>query len=252
MEGMTRREIFRLVKNYICVSADGYLGDFSYRTHGEFYPEFCELDIDPNEYEGSTRKRFETIIASSPPSVQARIIRGILKKYPPQEGSELRTQELHEEFMQVAARLDGISPVATPSTSYTSAIVERTLADAESLVGSNGATSGVDRIHTAMHGYMRAVCDAEGIPYSRDATINALFGLIRTQHPAFATPGPRAQDINQILRAMNSMMDVLNPIRNQASAAHPNENLLGAAEAMLVINITRTMLHYIDAKLTAE
>jgi hypothetical protein len=76
--------------------------------------------------------------------------------------------------------------------------------------------------------------------------------LIRGQHPAFTTPGPRAQDITLILRAMNSVMDVLNPIRNNASAAHPNENLLAPAEAMLVINITRTMLHYIDAKLSAE
>lgn len=248
---MTRREIIRLVNNYIGVT-DGYLGDFSYRTHENFYPEFCEVDIDPRQYEGSTRKRFETILASSPPSVQARIIRGILKKYPPQEGNEMRTQALYEEFMQVAARLDGVSPVATPSTTYTSAIVERTLGDAEALIESSGATSSVDRIHTAMHGYMRAVCDAESIPYSRDATINALFTLIRTRHRAFQTPGPRAQDIEKILRAMNSMMDVLNPIRNHASAAHPNENLLEPAEAMLVINITRTMLHYIDAKLSGE
>lgn len=90
------------------------------------------------------------------------------------------------------------------------------------------------------------------ITYSRDATINALFTLIRTRHPAFSRSGPRHQDIEQILRAMHSMMDALNPIRNQASAAHPNENLLEPAEAMLVINITRTMLHYIDAKLLAE
>jgi Abortive infection C-terminus len=252
VEDITRREIVRLVKNYIGVT-NGYLGDFSYRTHEEFYPEFCELDISPMAIPtGTTRERFEKILSTSPPSVQAIIIRGILKKFPPQEGSVLRTQEMHDEFVQVAARLDGVSPVATPSTSYTSAIVERTLADAESLIETNGATSGVDRIHTAMHGYMRVVCDAEGITYSRDATINALFTLIRGQHPAFTTPGPRSQDITQILRAMNAVMDVLNPIRNQASAAHPNENLLAPAEAMLVINITRTMLHYIDAKLSAE
>ena len=251
MEGITRREIIRLVNNYIGVTG-GYLGDFTYRSHEEFYPEFCELDISPKALPtGTTRDRFENILSSAPPSNQARIIRGILKKYPPQDGSELRKQEIHDEFVQVAARLDGVSPVPTPSTSYTSAIVERTLADAESLIESNGATSGVDRIHTAMHGYMRAVCDTEGITYSRDATINALFTLIRAQHPAFAAPGARAQDITQILRAMNTMMDVLNPIRNQASAAHPNESLLQPSEAMLVINITRTMLHYIDAKLSA-
>jgi hypothetical protein len=40
----------------------------------------------------------------------------------------------------------------------------------------------------------------------------------------------------------------LNPIRNNASVAHPNEELLNKEEAMLVINVTRTLLHYLDAK----
>src|SRR5436189_47558 len=84
-------------------------------SHKYFYPEFCELDISPKALpSGTTRQRFEQILSTSPPSVQARIIRGILKKYPPQEGSELRTQELREEFVLVAERLEGISPVATP------------------------------------------------------------------------------------------------------------------------------------------
>ncbi len=43
-------------------------------------------------------------------------------------------------------------------------------------------------------------------------------------------------------------MDVLNPIRNSASMAHPNADLLEDPEAMLVINAARTILHYIDAK----
>ncbi|GAH63627.1 unnamed protein product, partial [marine sediment metagenome] len=33
------------------------------------------------------------------------------------------------------------------------------------------------------------------------------------------------------------------------SVAHPNEDLLEKDEAMLVINVARTLLHYLDAKL---
>jgi hypothetical protein len=43
-------------------------------------------------------------------------------------------------------------------------------------------------------------------------------------------------------------MDALQPIRNNASVAHPNEALLDAPEAMLVVNTARTLLHYLDAK----
>ena len=38
---MTSGEIDRLVKNYIGVR-DGYLGDFSYKTHHDFY---ASLDV---------------------------------------------------------------------------------------------------------------------------------------------------------------------------------------------------------------
>jgi hypothetical protein len=128
-------------------------------------------------------------------------------------------------------------------------VVERALADAEHLLKTTGATSGVDRLHTAIHGYMRAICDRESIVYSQEATINALFNMIRAKHPAIAAAGPRADEISKIMRAMGQVMDVLNPIRNQASAAHPNPQLLEEAEAMLVINVTRSMLHYLNAKL---
>lgn len=248
MDGMTRMEQKQLVNRYIGVSG-GYLGDFSYRTHSDFYPEYCDLDVDPNEIQGTTRFRFETILERSSPDVQAKIVRGILKKYPPIPGHEFRTQERYDEFMQVVQRLESASAVDGPAPIITSAIVEHTIADAETLIKTRGATSGVDRIHTMLHGYMRAVCDQQGIEYSKDDTIGALFRVIRDQHPGFAASGPRMQDITQICRAFGSVMDVLNPIRNIASAAHPNKELLAEAEAMLVINAAKTILHYLDAKL---
>jgi hypothetical protein len=164
-------------------------------------------------------------------------------------GTEFRTQEMHDEFLQVARRLEGSPVVATPTLETTSEVVERALSDAEALIKATGATSGVDRIHTAIHGYMRAVCDSRGITYAGKDTINALFNLIRTHHPAFASTGPRADDITKIFRAMGTVMDVLNPIRNSASVAHPNDALLGEPEAMLVINAVRTILHSVNAKL---
>jgi hypothetical protein len=246
---MTKQEILQLIKKYIGVS-EGYLCDFTKRSHEEFYAEFCNLDIDATPLTGTTREKFQHILTNSPPDVQAKIIRGVLAKCPPVEGHELRTQEGHDNFLRIAQRLEGIAGVGVPTLATTSAVVERALSDAETLIKTNGATSGVDRIHTAIHGYMRAVCDSQSIPYSQEATISVLFNWIRASHSAFIAAGPRADDITKILRAMSTVMDVLNPIRNNASVAHPNENLLEEAEAKLVINAARTILHYIDAKLT--
>jgi hypothetical protein len=61
--------------------------------------------------------------------------------------------------------------------------------------------------------------------------------------------GRRGQDIETVLRASGSILDALNPVRNNASVAHPNEDLLGREEAELVINVGRSLLSYLDAKL---
>lgn len=82
-----------------------------------------------------------------------------------------------------------------------------------------------------------------------DASLPALFKALRDRHPAFQEIGPRAKDITQILKAAGSIMDVMNPLRNQASMAHPNDNLLSTEEAMLVINVARSILNYLDTKL---
>lgn len=247
---MTRQEIAKLINRYIGVNG-GYLGDFSYRTHQDFYPEFCDLFHDTNAMMGTTRVRFQAIITGETPHHQSKIIRGILTKYPPNppEGPATRTKELHDEFLALAMRLEGCF-VGSLSPVITSEVVERAIADAETLINSQGATSGVDRLHTALHGYLKAVCDDAGIIYTRDTNMNGLFKMIREQHPAFADLGPRAQDITTIMRAMASIMDAMNPIRNMASVAHPNEELLESPEALLVINSARTILHYLNTKLS--
>jgi hypothetical protein len=52
---------------------------------------------------------------------------------------------------------DGVESVAAPDLRITSDVVERALADAETLIRSR-AVSGFDRVHTAFHGYLKAAC----------------------------------------------------------------------------------------------
>ncbi len=249
MLGLTKIEITKLVNRYITVSG-GYLGDFNYRSHADFYPEYCNLDIDPTDMGTTTRERFLAIIGAATCQEQAKIVRGILAKYPPATTDyPTRTQELHEEFSSIAERLEGSSPVDRPKLQITSDVVQRAIADAETLISNQGATSGVDRLHTILHGYMKAVCDRLSIIYMPDAKINTLFKLIREKHEAFIDLGHRSQDITTVMNSMASIMDAMNPIRNNASMAHPNKTLLDTPEAMLVINATKTILHYLNAKL---
>lgn len=143
---------------------------------------------------------------------------------------------------------DGPTPVSSPNLEITSDIVERALSDAERLIATEGATSGVDRVHTAFHGYLHAVLEKAGLAAAEGAPITELFKLLRERHPGFQKTGPRHDDVNKVVRSLANVIDSLNPIRNLASVAHPNKELLDEPEAMLVINSVRTLLHYLNKR----
>lgn len=251
MAEMTEIEKRRLLRLYLGVQG-GYLGDFDNIGVLERFYIQCNIDADPRSYDGTNREKFEQILNGSPANIQAAIIRGALKFHPPDpERWATRTQELADELFAVADRLEGTESVPSKKPRITSASVERAINDAEELIQTTGATSAVDRVHTMLHGYLRAVCDDASIEYREKALMSGLFALIRRQHPSFSNVEPRAQDLEKVFRSMAGIMDAMNPIRNEGSMAHPNEELLNPPEASLVINMARTILHYVDMKVEA-
>jgi hypothetical protein len=47
-----------------------------------------------------------------------------------------------------------------------------------------------------------------------------------------------------------NILDAFLPVGNQASVAHPNQELLHEPEAQLVINVERSLLHFLDSRLS--
>lgn len=138
---------------------------------------------------------------------------------------------------------------AIPSGTITaSQVVERALADANHLLAKSGPISCIDRLHTALHGYLKDLAIRAGLVVDDQSSLTQLFKLLRASHPKFQHLGSQDKDIVQVLNSLSNVVDALNTIRNHASVAHPNENLLDEAEAMLMVNITRTLFHYINAK----
>jgi hypothetical protein len=146
---------------------------------------------------------------------------------------------------------DAPAMVDSPQLEVASDVVERALRDVERLLITQGAVSSVDRIHAAFHGYLRALLSGAEIAFLQEASITALFKMLREQHPSLREPRARSGDIDKILRAAAVIVDALNPVRNHATVAHPNEELLEDPEAMLVVNRVRTLLHYLNARTRA-
>lgn len=248
-DGLSGAEILRVVNAYIGVSG-GYLNGFTYRGLEEFYPLYCGLEVDPTSFVGNTtRERFISVLRDSEPAAQARILRGLLEKIPaPTAGGP---NEMPTTLVEgLIARLEGL-PVPEPRLTNPREVVERALQDASVLQERRDAVSAVDRLHTAIHGYLRGECDNAGISYEDGASATRLLRLLRENHPALQRPTVRSEEIGRILMSMGSAIDSIGTIRNNASVAHPNENLIGEAEATLVVNACRTILRYLDSKLKA-
>ena len=143
------------------------------------------------------------------------------------------------------------APAVKPaSPRITSSVVEQALADAEVLIRSGGPTSAVDRVHTALHGFLRSACDDAGIAYEPDSGITGLFKLLMQSHPNLREPRPHQESVTKVLRSLCSVLDAFNPARNKGTLVHPNESLLSPHEATLFINSARTILQYLDAELS--
>lgn len=246
---LTNQQIATVVNRYIGVDS-GYLGDFSYRTHTDFYPEYCDIDdVFPDTYEGTTRQRFIEILNTRAPHDQAKILRGVVDRFGDNDDGTPSRVRLRQEILQWAAELEGATMITIASPTETRAVVLRALGDAENLMHTSGATSAVDRIHTALHGHLLAVCESSGIELEEDATSTRALKVLRQNHPALQATGPRAADITRVLNSLANVLDTLNPIRNNASVAHPNIELLDDPEALLAINAGRTIFAYLDSKL---
>lgn len=249
---MTRKEIGRLVYNWIGVDG-GYLGSFSYASHDRFWLEVCDISVSTAAFPGTTRECFEQTLFDVSADDQAAVLRSILEDHPPLDAPDagqprFRTKKLFDEILSWISRLETGTTSVVIGLLSASETVRRALEDADNLMRTSGPQSAVDRVHTAMHGYLLSLCDDACIPHGERPTMNQLFKALRAEHPSLSDLGVRPDDVAKMLGSMATILDALNPLRNNASMAHPTTTLVGEAEAILAINTVRTLLTYLDAK----
>lgn len=153
---------------------------------------------------------------------------------------------LIQELIKTKGGSEKIEMVKLPELEITGSTINQAIKDAKILIETQGASSAVDRVHTVLHGYLKKICDNSNIPYSKDVTLNQLLIELKKKHIAFQNKNDNTESI---LKSMANIFDKLNPLRNSASLAHPNEELLNQDEAMLIINTVNTILSYLNLKI---
>lgn len=155
------------------------------------------------------------------------------------------------EVLRKKGLLDGLPlPVAAPDLRASAQAVELALTDAERMLADGFPSNALDRIHTVLHGHLVQICEEASLvkgPSDRPNMTGA-FSRLRKKHPAYVYTGPRGDLTEKAMNASATFLDAFNPLRNSASVAHPNEAVVPQAEAMYLINMARSLLHYVEMK----
>jgi hypothetical protein len=254
-QGLTKGEALMVTNQYVG-NDGGYLGRegwpggrFTYRSLDEFYPQYCDVEVNLGLFPGTSRETFLAVLHSVPVSDQIKILKGIIERCPPGAADSERSKLLPK-LHALIARLEAPPLIAVGDLKASSQAVAQALREADTLIKSHGASSAVDRVHTALHGFLESACTENGIDTGNLPSIRALLKKLEQGHPRLTDLGARSQDVTTILNALGTITGALDPIRNNATNAHPTDNLLGELEAQLVINACRSIYLYLDRKLS--
>ena len=106
----------------------------------------------------------------------------------------------------------------------------------------NDPVAAIDRVHTVLHGYLKDKCGSYGIPTAGNPSMTSLVKQLRRHN---SVPG----EVQRTLTSLASAVQDLNEVRNNNSLAHPTQDVLDKAEAMLAVNAAKTILVYLNERL---
>lgn len=162
-----------------------------------------------------------------------------------QSSFKRKNKELHDHVENIINKT-GLKTVVSPTLAHASKNVFEALNEAELLIDQIGATSAYDRTHTALHGFLQTVCDKNQITYAPQASITALLPQVNNLIKSKVKDDGRNDKVFAMLRSANAILDNINYLRNNNSMSHPTEELLNEDDARFAINLTRSIMAYID------
>ncbi|MNI55986.1 hypothetical protein D3C73_1109680 [compost metagenome] len=160
-------------------------------------------------------------------------------------------KRIHDNILTWVYELKGQGLLEAKDLVYNYEFVQETLDQCQTLISQHNCRSAVDRAHTALHGYLKETCKNAGlIIKENNPKIQDYWSKLKQEHPSILIDHSQSHlPINQIVNAIGKLLENLNEIRNNKSYSHPNEEIIGEEEAKLVLNLFRSILHYIDSKI---
>ncbi|MBD1207497.1 MAG: abortive infection family protein [Ignavibacteria bacterium] len=205
------------------------------------YPRLLRsLHWGDDDYKGNVIVVVKRILTQKPSSLKQFIEFEKIAKYLRQKDKAI--------LEQLEAEVNGIN-VDTTIPKTASEVVTEALKDAEVLLAQRKPISAFDRVHTGLHGYLKNLCAANALSYDNDATANQLFKILLEKHSKLNNLGTREEEVKRIIRTSATIIDAMGTLRNNASLAHPNSEVLDNDEAKFAVNIGKSLIEFLQAKI---
>lgn len=230
----------------------GYILDFSNRTFQEFVAGSVERDIYDKKYDyasGSKANRLRGFWKEEPNYLVGKLVNDLIDYSP--EVYEV-SENLIEECRRIANRLlqeqpvediDAIAPIS-PEKAF-----DALAREVKNSIEKHEPENGLDRLHTFVVKYIRALCDKHRLRKDRTIPLHGLFGQYVKE---LKRTGKIESDMGErILKSTISVLEAFNSVRNDQSFAHDNP-LLTYHESILIFNSVASLIKYLSAIESAQ
>lgn len=226
-------------------------GEYNKTITKDLIAEACGINIfDDEGYKGlSQQKCIQKIWDEESPHTVANLLKSLSDYFCFQMGGSYWGDEDQSDYQQVQKiieRLEAESKVELPKQ-VEKQNLRLILADIEANIRINQPELIVDRLHTFSTEYFRSLCEKHGIDTEDDRgnelPLHSLVGRLKNWYA-----GNHYFDSEFSVVAIQNTINIFdkyNAIRNDQSAAHPNE-MLNKAEAMYAVRIVAETLTFID------
>lgn len=220
-------------------------------TTKELIYEACGINIfDDIGYKGlSQQKCIQKIWDECSPQVVAKLLKSLSDYFCFKMGTDWWSDEDNYDYQQVQKIIERLESLPTVELPKEQSIknLKLLLEDIESNIKNDKPELVVDRLHTFAAEYLRNLCGTHGICTTDDKgneyPLHSLAGMIKKWY----VDNNYFDSEFAVVAIQNSinLFDKYNGVRNENSAAHPN-NLLSKAEAEYAVRIIANTLTFID------
>tara|TARA_Y100001933_G_scaffold251474_1_gene289216 strand:+ start:157 stop:987 length:831 start_codon:yes stop_codon:yes gene_type:complete len=224
----------------------GYVLDFSNRTFEDFFFRSIQINIYDekfNAYSGSKANRLRAFWKSESNYLVGKLLKDMVEYAAAFDSVD---QKLLDECRLAAERLlqcapvpeiDAITPNAPGPT------FEALAKSVREAIENNEPETGLDRLHTFVVKYFRAICEKHSIPVDRNKPLHSMVGgYVKFLDGAGLLHSEMSK---RILKSSIQTMEAFNHVRNNQSFAHDNE-VLNRAESLLIYNHVTATIRFIE------